>query len=266
MAERTVLERSLAFLDAQKRLVADRTEAVDGGLALVTESLPRVWDLNLLVADPDADAGAGRLAEEADRVYGSAGLGFRKVVVRDEAAGEELAPGFAALGWAVESSAVMVHSGEAAGPGASPAEEVAPATAAAVMTAFRRERPFGRDESVLAELADADARYTERLGARDFAAPAGGPYAASCRLYSHEGTAEIDEVGALTEHRARGFAGGVVRAALEAARDAGHDVVFLLADREDWPRDWYGRLGFEEVGAVFEFLLFPAEQHPAAAP
>ena len=265
MPEPTGLERCLAFLDAQKRLVADRTEPVDGGTALVTESLPRVWDLNLLVADPGAAAGARQLAEEADRVYGSAGLGFRKVVVRDEAAGEELAPGFAALGWAVESSAVMVHSGQAPGPGGAGADEVTPATAAAVMTAFRRERPFGRDESVLAELAEADARYTERLGARDFAAPAGGPYGASCRLYSHGGTAEIDEVGALTEHRARGLAGGVVRAALEAARDSGHDLVFLLADREDWPREWYARLGFEEVGAVFEFLLFPAGQAPAAS-
>src|SRR5680860_314712 len=117
MPDRAFLERSLAFLDAQQRLVADRAEAVDGGTALVTESLPRVWDLNVLVADPDAGAGA---------------------------------------------------------------------------------------------------RYTERLGARDFAAPAGGPYGASCRLYSHEATAEIDEVGALTEHRARGLASGVVPAALEA--------------------------------------------------
>ena len=203
------LERSLAFLDAQKRLVADRTEAVDGGVALVTESLPRVWDLNLLVADPDARRRRPRAgAARPTACTAPAGLGFRKVVVRDEAAGEELAPGFAALGWTVESSAVMVHSGEAPGPRAGGRGRGAAATAAAVMAAFRRERPFGRDESVLAELAEADARYTERLGARDFAAPAGGPYGASCRLYSLEGTAEIDEVGALTEHRARGLAGG----------------------------------------------------------
>jgi len=262
MADQGDLGRSLAFLETQKRLVADRSEAVDGGIAVVTESLPRVWDLNLLVADPDADADARRLADEADRVYGDAGLGFRKVVVRDEAVGEELAPGFATLGWTVESSAVMVHPGGQPRPGAARADEVPPATAAAVMAAFRRERPFGRDDSVLAELAEADARYTERLGARDFAAPAGGPYGASCRLYEHGGTAEIDEVGALLEHRARGLAGGVVRAALEAARRAEHDTVFLLADREDWPREWYGRLGFEEVGVVFEFLRFPAGSRP----
>ena len=261
MADSAGLERSLAFLEAQKRAVADRSEAVEGGIALVTESLPRVWDLNLLVADPDTDAGARQLADEADRVYGAAGLGFRKVIVRDEAAGEELASGFAALGWTVESSAVMVHSGERPEAGAARSEEVPPATAAAVMAAFRRERPFGRDDSVLAELAEADARYTERLGARDFAAPAGGPYGASCRLYSLERTAEIDEVGSLLEHRSRGLAGGVVRAALEAAQGDGHDTVFLLADRDDWPRDWYARLGFEEVGAVFEFLRFPAGSH-----
>jgi len=259
MADHAGLERSLAFLDAQKRLVADRMEPVDGGIALVTDSLPRVWDLNLLVAEPDSGAGARHLANEADRIYGAAGMGFRKVVVRDEAAGEELAPAFTTLGWTVESSAVMVRSGEAPAPGATRAEEVPPAEAAAVMAAFRRERPFGRDASVIEELAEADARYTERLAARDFAAPAGGPYGASCRLYSLEGTAEIDEVGALSTHRSRGLASAVMRSALAAAAEADHATVFLLADREDWPRDWYARLGFEEVGAVYEFLLFPAE-------
>jgi len=242
-------------LEAAKRMVADRAEAVDGGTALITESLPRVWDLNLLVADPSADTGARGLAEEAERVYGEAGLGFRKVVVRDEAAGGQLAPGFAALGWTVESSAVMVHSGEPAPVAAG--LEVAPSVAAAVMTAFRKERPFGRDKTVLAELAEADRRYTDRLAARDFVAPAAGPPGASCRLYSRDGTAEIDEVGALTERRGQGLGQAVVLAAVRAAHAGGHEQVFLLADREDWPREWYGRLGFVEVGAVYEFLLFP---------
>jgi hypothetical protein len=36
------------------------------------------------------------------------------------------------------------------------------------------------------------------------------------------------------------------------ARDEGHDLVFLVADVEDWPRHLYARLGFDEIGRFWE--------------
>jgi hypothetical protein len=46
-----------------------------------------------------------------------------------------------------------------------------------------------------------------------------------------------------------------VSRALEEARDGGHDLIFLIADRDDWPRKLYEKLGFDEVGRIWEFVL-----------
>jgi hypothetical protein len=41
-------------------------------------------------------------------------------------------------------------------------------------------------------------------------------------------------------------------AALRAAE--GHAFVFLVTDAEDWPQNYYRRLGFEPVGIESRFL------------
>jgi hypothetical protein len=35
----------------------------------------------------------------------------------------------------------------------------------------------------------------------------------------------------------------------------GNDLTFLIADRDDWPKQLYAKLGFDEVGRVWEFVL-----------
>ncbi len=56
----------------------------------------------------------------------------------------------------------------------------------------------------------------------------------------------------LEPFRGRGLSRAVVSAALEAA--APHDFVFLVADADDWPQDFYRRLGFDQVGIESRFL------------
>ena len=41
--------------------------------------------------------------------------------------------------------------------------------------------------------------------------------------------------------------------AVEAALDTGHELVFIVADDEDWPKDLYERLGFGPVGRPWCF-------------
>ena len=38
--------------------------------------------------------------------------------------------------------------------------------------------------------------------------------------------------------------------ALAASRAAGNDLMFLLANRDDWPKELYRKLGFDEVGLI----------------
>jgi predicted N-acetyltransferase YhbS len=42
--------------------------------------------------------------------------------------------------------------------------------------------------------------------------------------------------------------------AVEEARRAGADLVFLVADDKDWPKQLYARLGFEPVGLAYKFI------------
>jgi hypothetical protein len=46
----------------------------------------------------------------------------------------------------------------------------------------------------------------------------------------------------------------VLRAAAEA-RSSGADLVFLVADADDWPKELYGRLGFDTIGRLTKFFL-----------
>jgi predicted GNAT family acetyltransferase len=76
----------------------------------------------------------------------------------------------------------------------------------------------------------------------------------------HDGTTgQIEEVATLPRFRGRGLASAVVSRALaeSLARDT---LTVVLAERAGWPREWYGRIGFETVAAMHEFLLLPGSR------
>jgi GNAT superfamily N-acetyltransferase len=72
-----------------------------------------------------------------------------------------------------------------------------------------------------------------------------------CTLRQDGAVAEIDEVGTAWTHRNRGYGRAVVWEAAARARAAGADLVWLAALQDDWPRQWYGRLGFQEIASRF---------------
>jgi ribosomal protein S18 acetylase RimI-like enzyme len=67
--------------------------------------------------------------------------------------------------------------------------------------------------------------------------------------------AQVEDVGTLPEHRNRGYAKAVVLAAIAAAREDGADFVCLVADANDWPKELYRRLGFDEIGHYTKFFV-----------
>jgi ribosomal protein S18 acetylase RimI-like enzyme len=249
-----VLERIRRFLRAAEDAVCDERRAIAAGTALLTPTLPLVWSLNALrVEDPEVDP--RQLELEAERLLGA--YGHRRLVVHDQELGARLAPDLGAHGWNVDRLLVMVHE--------RPAQRSAPqelaaeadrALGAAALAAFRREQPFGWQDEAVRQLAAMDERFSSRLAARDFVAPAGRPTAA-CRLYSDGRTAQIDEVGTLEAARGRGLASAVVLEAVAAAQASDHDLIFLVTNAADWPQQLYRRLGFEAVGDIYEFLKLP---------
>ena len=254
-----MIERIHRYFRYAEEGVCDEVARTAHGTALLTPSLPLVWQVNAIrVEDPEADA--GELAAEADAVQ--AGFGHRKVVVHDEELGARLAPGFAKLGWNVFRVLIMLRRrppDRPAEPGAG--GEVSRDIGAAALAAFRREQPFGWQAEAVRQLAEMDERFDRLLAARDFASPPDDP-ACACRLYVHDGLAQVDEVGTLQARRGRGHARAAVAAAADAAAAEGGEHVLIVTDAADWPQQLYRRLGFDEIGATYEFLKVPITSRP----
>jgi len=49
----------------------------------------------------------------------------------------------------------------------------------------------------------------------------------------------------------------VVLAAIAEGRRSGAEFVFLVADAHDWPKELYGKLGFDVVGHYTKFFAPP---------
>jgi ribosomal protein S18 acetylase RimI-like enzyme len=82
----------------------------------------------------------------------------------------------------------------------------------------------------------------------------GGEVVSYTDLYVRGSAAQIEDVGTLPEHRGRGYAGAVILAAIGEARRAAADLVLLFAEAEDWPKELYRRLGFDELGSYVKVL------------
>ncbi len=251
------LERCLAFLDRIDRRCAERTESWRYGTALFHDSLPRVWSLNLLLAEEGAGAEAGELTAAADRAQGAAGLDHRRIAIADDQLGARLAPAFRVLGWKAEALLVMPH--VEAGKERAPAratevarEQLEPAWAEGI-----RGSPYGRDEETVRQLVDQRRVIGEAGGARYFACLVDGRLVSYCDLYSDGKTAQIEGVMTHEKFRGKGLAGAVVTKALLESRAAGHDLTFLLALDEDWPKELYRKLGFAAAGRIWDFTKEP---------
>jgi GNAT superfamily N-acetyltransferase len=254
-----VIERIHAFMRRAEEGVCDRVMRTAHGTAMVTPSLPLVWQVNAIrVEDPDARV--HELSALADEIQGQ--FGHRKLVMHDEQLGARLAPQLAAAGWNVFRVLIMVRQRPAERqpePGAG--AEVSRDVGAATLAAFRREQPFGWQDEAVRQLAEMDERYTRVLAARDFASPPDDP-ACTCRLYTHGGLGQVDEVGTLEARRRRGHARAAVAAAADAAAADGCERVFMVTDGADWPQQLYRSLGFDEIGATYEFLKLPVGSRP----
>jgi ribosomal protein S18 acetylase RimI-like enzyme len=234
-----------------------RREPFAYGTALFDERIPRRWDSNyLLVERVPEGVGASELAAEAERIQGRAGLRHRKLEVRDEQAGARLEPVFRGLGWTVNRHVLMaVHREADRSPDRSLVREVDAAALREPRAEQLRGYDWAAEPDVLAQLHAAKTYVAEVVEARFFAVVVDGEPVSWTELYLAGDTAQIEDVGTLESQRRKGYASAVVLHAAEEARRSGAELVFLEADDEDWPKELYRKLGFDELGRVYEFLL-----------
>jgi ribosomal protein S18 acetylase RimI-like enzyme len=247
-----------AFQREMRRRIGPRTEPFRWGTAYLHPDYPRVWDLNYLeVETDDPPFIADDLAGEAERILGDAGIGHRRVTVADEDVAAPLVDRFKELEWMINRFLYMSLQRDPSGTaGANRAREIDRDEHRETYIATAAEAPFGTDPDVIRQLAGQTDLIAATNDVRYFGAvDQDGTLASICVLFSDGGTAQIEDVATLKQYRNRGLATDLLLVAIAAAKTAGNELIFLVADDEDWPKELYGKLGFEPIGRSYDFVM-----------
>ncbi len=242
---RDELARAYAFL-ARGDMGGTREEKSPFGTAVFTDELPRRFDGNYLRVE--REAAPEELAAEAKR------LARPLIFVPDPDLGGKLAPWFKERGWRIDRHLVMAQLREP--------DRIADLSLVRELEeqALRSPRrrlmegyPWGKPE-VIEQLFQAKALIGKRVTVRCFGVPLDNEVVSYADLYVDGADAQVEDVGTLPEHRGKGYATAVILGAIEQARASGADFVFLVADAEDWPKELYRKLGFDELGHYTKFF------------
>jgi ribosomal protein S18 acetylase RimI-like enzyme len=239
------LARAHAFLD-RADMAGEREEPSAVGTAVYDELVPRRLDSNFLRVERGADPAT--VEGEAVR------LRRRMIHVPDSELGERLVPHFHEQGWLVRRHVLMAQLRE-------PEREADLSLVTEVHEPSLRSarhqvvtgQPWAAPE-VMAQLFAGKDLIGRRVTARYFAILVDGKVVSYTDLYQDGADAQIEDVGTLHEYRDRGYASAVVLGATAEARKEGAEFVFLVADLEDWPKELYRRLGFDELGYFVKFI------------
>lgn len=253
--------RVLEFQRRSIELTADRTLRIDEGWVIRTAAWPEVWSHNQVwVEEPISYARAMELC----RKHLSGGL-FWQLFLTEAPGVEGLVAELGADGWEVDAE---IHSRLEREPDreVDVSTVIAPAEEASLelMARWMREDPtLSLSEDGVWQMVDKDRavwrlRQARRYGIRD----ADGSLAAITQLFTDGTIGQVEHVYTRPECRGRGYARALVTYAAAAARAAGHQITFIVADHNDWPTELYRRIGFEPLGRTW---LLHLPRHKLAA-
>jgi ribosomal protein S18 acetylase RimI-like enzyme len=251
--------RFLAFEQRLLERLSTRIESFAYGVAFIDDEFPTKYDANFLrVNDPVPRVAADELVSEAERILAT--HEHREIVMCDDTDGIRLAPEFVARAWVVDRNMFLTLRREPDRLGAIEIEELPFSEVRPLLEEGNRREPWGSDHETVRALTDYQGKLARVIGARSFAARVRGRLAGSCELYVDGDDAQVESVGTLEEFRGRGIARAVVLRAVEAAREAGAERVFIVADEADWPKDLYVRLGFDRIGRTWQYTRWPEDK------
>ena len=244
---RRPFERALEFQRRTIELIADDVRPIDAGSVVRTPSLPQVWSLNhVRVTVPLA---LSEIVELADAEL--AGLSYRDVRIEFDSAGPELEQAFRAAGWMVEREVLMAlrHEPRRRADTSAVAECSGEAMLEAMRSWFAEEPPEKSSED-LRQLVEYSHRESRAREDRLFAIMdgAGRRALAITKLRSAGAIAQLEDVYTLPAARGRGYARSLLTHVTALAREGGHELTFIVADDQDWPKLLYREIGFEPIG------------------
>jgi ribosomal protein S18 acetylase RimI-like enzyme len=242
---RDELARAYALL-ARGDMGGSRIVASPYGRAVYTDEVPKRSDCNYLWIDRDGDP--EELVAEARR------LERRLIFVPDPDLGERLAPWFVEHGWRIDRHLVMAQLREPEKTAdLSLVRELDEEALRPARRSLMEGYPWAKPD-VVEQLFQAKALIGRLVTARFFGVAVDGEVVSYADLYVDGADAQVEDVGTLPEHRGKGYATAVILEAIDQARASGADFVFLVADAEDWPKELYRKLGFDELGHYTKFF------------
>jgi ribosomal protein S18 acetylase RimI-like enzyme len=257
--------RAVAFERDAHEQTAGHVEALPYGLAVLDERLPHVYWTNMLWVTARGGVAAAELQADADRLL--SGFEHRQLVVEHESLWRALEDALVAAGWERDAILFMTHERPPDRmPDLAAVREVGHDDLLAAEDLFMRDEPGSTAPEARRQVMAQNRRMGEYLGERCFAAYDGDDVCAYAKLRRRDGVAQVEDVVVLPAHRGNGLGRLVTSAALAAGLALEPELMFIVADEEDWPRDLYGRLGFEPAGRIRGFLRPPpsADGPPAA--
>jgi len=242
---RDELARAYAFL-ARGDMSGTRVVDSPFGRAVYTDELPRRLDGNYLWVD--------RAAEPEELVAEAARLERRLIFVTDPAIGDSLAPWFKQQGWRIDRHVVMAQLREPElEADLSLVREVDEPELREARKRVLANEPWASPQ-VLEQIFAAKELIGRRVRTRFFAVELDDEVVSYSDLYLDGADAQVEDVGTVPEQRGRGYAKAVVLGAIAEARQSSAEFVCLVADANDWPKELYRRLGFDEVGHYTKFF------------
>lgn len=205
--------------------------------------------------DIPEDATASDIVREANRLMGARRLVHRQVTTYSQDLGERLTSGFIKADWKAERHVVMALMSES--DRMVDADEVREVEEAEVWPSrekFLRSYEWCRDDETASQMHGAYRVWMRAGDGRDLAIFRDGTAASFAMVWNDGRVAQIEDVATLEGYRRQGLSRRVMTRAVELVRSEGYETTFLIADEEDWPKDFYESLGFVTVGHHFTFV------------
>lgn len=124
---------------------------------------------------------------------------------------------------------------------------------------------YANEPETLRQLRDRIELTERSVRVRHFGCAVDGTIASVCDLYTDDKTAQIEYVDTLEAYRGRGLARAMLSLASDTARREDLDFIFLFAEGDDWPKELYRKLGFDDLQTFYE-LHQEAEANPDQLP
>ena len=226
---------------------------LEWGFAHLQRDFPSSQAHNRIVVTSDVPA--TNIITTAEEIFSESGLAHRYLSFDDDAAGKAAIPDFLAAGYEHEELVTMIHDGSnLPGPDREVDEVSLDQIRPVLARDWRLDLPDAAEEEI-DQLARRAGLYCQAVETTFLAVFDGGEVGARADLFvdRENGIAQFESLVTHPNYRGRGFGGALIREAHQRISRAGCDLSYIVASNDDWPKDWYGRLGYVETSRTHEF-------------